>query len=198
MNTIFASRQSRVAVGAAAATAVLVSVALFGIARASAGDDPIQSKQISSAFGRTQSETDQLPEFLTSGRQALDEVEPASSRLLAEDDGVKYWIAEGTASNYCMVILLPGKGEFAATTCKQGAGILQSGIYLQVADPTHTLRAYLVPPGYSGESPALRSNGELLLGDSSGRADELHLVSDDGAHDIVFPALEATTSEDGD
>jgi hypothetical protein len=189
---------------AAIAAAVLVAV-LGGIGVANATAQSVAEaspKTISPLFARDQTSGDVLPTFLTSGNQSLEGVVPDSTRMIGSSQGVDYWIATNSTQQVCLISLLPGTGEFAAMTCRDGASILDSGLPLQTADSDVTLRAYFLPEGYTASASGLSHVGsQLLVGSANAAAPTIQAVkastdTNVGPSQLTIPALSALSPND--
>ncbi|MGO4105768.1 hypothetical protein AB4Y63_17655 [Leifsonia sp. YAF41] len=155
----------------------LVGVGISQSANAQDSNDPaveVAQGTISASFDATQAVADELPTFLQTGRQALEGVVTSTTRHLGTNDGVEYWIAANDKDQFCLVVLLPGPGQYASMTCQDGNKILSSGIGMQAADREHAIVAYVLPTGYDADLAGFTKVGDqLLVGDSSVAAPEL-------------------------
>lgn len=120
------------------------------------------------ALATPQTAADALPAYLQSGRQAFDDVDPRTSRSLGTDLSVRYWTAEGTGGQVCLIALLPGNDHVASETCGTPTDIQQKGLGLQLtkADGSVAVNAYLLPPGYTAAAPYRTVSPQLVVGDA--------------------------------
>jgi hypothetical protein len=167
---------------AACAAAAIAAVAGSGKVTETAAADvgmPPAVQALSPSFSDAQSSPDLLPSFLVNGRQAMDGIDQATTRLAGNMDGTRYWIAENHQGQACLIMLLPGDEQFASMTCGDAASVWSSGLGLQVNAPGSALNVYFVPTGYEASLEGYSQAGaQILVGDASEPQQDLSIDRD--------------------
>lgn len=136
-----------------------------------------------------------IADFLSTGPQALNNLELPTVRWVADTVDATYWVAVSEKHGVCLISRLTGPGQFAAMTCQSPALILEAGLALQMTDQTRALRAYFLPTGYEQDVAGYsRVANQLVVGDATKASSSLELVPNNRAEDastLKLPDFEA-------
>ncbi|HEX7351624.1 hypothetical protein [Brachybacterium sp.] len=83
---------------------------------------------------------------------ALGGIDPASVRLLGEDELGTYWLGRAGSSEVCLVVQAPGEYEVTSSTCADIGQFSRTGLSLrtgETADADNNPEAYLMPADVS-------------------------------------------------
>lgn len=159
----------------AAAVGLLLATFALTLARGPAPADADNTPATASAktiaavpaMDDKQASADKVPAFLASGPQSFDGVQYRTTQRVGTADGVTYWTALNDEGQTCLIALIAGPDQFAALSCGGADRVWKEGLGLQLHDPTHAIRAYLVPDGFEQPPSGYEEVGDGLIVDSA-------------------------------
>jgi hypothetical protein len=156
--------------GLAAATALLIAIAVAVVSAATGGSPPPKAPSGKiSLLDKPQSLEDRLPSALLELPVADHFVAPSAARFATADGPRRFFLVPGRNQSICLIYTSgTGSDLVSGGTCSPLAGFLGNGIYLsEVLAPNEVSVALVVPDGYeraeiNGREAQVRNNVAIV------------------------------------